>query len=189
VLTSSLKLSSCPEITEFLLRWSNGDQAAANSSMPMVYRELHRLVRYHMSKQDNGYTLRATAVIHEAYFKLAGDDRHWENRGRFFSIAATAMRQVLVDHARKRLTGKRGGEIQRMSLDEGIGIAAGGERELIALDDALTTLGRLNARQRQVIELRYFAGLSVAETAEVLRLAGNGGSRLEVREGVSIQAE
>lgn len=124
-----------------------------------------------MAQQGDGHTLQATAVVHEAYLKLAGVERHWENRSHFFAIAATAMRQVLVDHARKRLTGKRGGEVQRLSLDDRTIAAPGQDRDLIALDDALTTLGELNARHRQVVELRYFAGLSVAETAEVLSVS------------------
>lgn len=159
------------DITGLLVRWSNGDRAALDHLIPVVYRELHRIARYQMAQQGDGHTLQATAVVHEAYLKLTGEGRHWENRSHFFAIAATAMRQVLVDHARKHLAGKRGGEAQHLSLEEGIFTAPEQDRELIALDDALTTLGQLNARYKQVVELRYFAGLSVAETAEVLSVS------------------
>jgi RNA polymerase sigma factor (TIGR02999 family) len=165
-------MASQSDVTELLHQWGRGDQAALHRLMPLVYRELHKMARHYMGRQNPGHTLQPTAVIHEAYLKLAaGADHDWESRAHFFGVAAKAMRHVLVDHARTRLSAKRGGEVRAVTLDEGIAIAGGQERELVALDDALTTLAQLHPREGQVVELRYFAGLSVDETAAVLKVS------------------
>jgi RNA polymerase sigma-70 factor, ECF subfamily len=159
-------------VSELLLQCGRGDQAAFDRLMPLVYSELHKMARHYMGRQNSGQTLQTTAVIHEAYLKLsAGVEHDWESRAHFFGVAAKAMRHVLVDHARARLSAKRGGEVRAVTLDEGIAIAAGQERDLVVLDDALATLSQLQPRQGQVVELRYFAGLSVDETARVLKVS------------------
>lgn len=159
-------------LTELLVQWGRGDEAALDRLMPLVYRELHKMAKRYMAQQNPGHTLQTTAVIHEAYMKLAaGSEQDWECRAHFFGVAAKAMRHVLVDHARTRLSAKRGGDIREVTLDEGIATAPGQEQGLVALDDALTTLAQLHSRQGQVVELRYFAGLSVEETAQVLKVS------------------
>jgi RNA polymerase sigma-70 factor (ECF subfamily) len=159
-------------ITQLLNEWGNGDQAALDRLMPLVYAELRRMARRHMNQQRPGHTLQTTALIHEAYMRLAGDSgKQWENRAHFFGVAAKAMRCVLVDHARSRRSAKRGGAVRPVTLDEGIHTSGERIAGLIALDDALTDLAKLHPRQCQVIELRFFAGLSVEETAAILKVS------------------
>jgi RNA polymerase sigma-70 factor (ECF subfamily) len=159
-------------ITQLLNEWGNGDQAALDRLMPLVYAELRRMARRHMNQQRPGHTLQTTALIHEAYMRLAGDSgKQWENRTHFFGVAAKAMRCVLVDHARSRGSAKRGGAVHPVTLDEGIHTSGERMAGLIALDDALTDLAKLHPRQCQVIELRFFAGLSVEETAAILKVS------------------
>ena len=159
-------------ITQLLNEWGNGDQAALDRLMPLVYAELRRMARRHMNQQHPGHTLQTTALIHEAYMRLAGDPgKQWENRAHFFGVAAKAMRCVLVDHARSRRSAKRGGAVRPVTLDEGIHTSGDRIAGLIALDDALTDLAKLHPRQCQVIELRFFAGLSVEETAAILKVS------------------
>ena len=159
-------------ITQLLNEWGNGDQAALDQLMPLVYAELRRMARRHMNQQRPGHTLQTTALIHEAYLRLAGDSaRQWESRSHFYGVAAKAMRCVLVDHARSRRSAKRGGAVRPMTLDEGIHTSRERMAGLIALDDALTDLAKLNPRQCQVVELRFFAGLSVEETAAILKVS------------------
>jgi len=161
------------DVTQLLRRWAHGDRGALDELMPLIYRELHKLAKRHMTQQEAGHTLQTTAVIHEAYLKLGGSsDKDWENRAHFFGVAAKAMRHVLVDHARSRRASKRGGEVRIEQLDEGaadFGVARAAE--LIALDDALTSLAGQYPRQAEVVELRYFGGLSVEETAATLKLS------------------
>lgn len=160
------------EVTQLLLQLDKEDEAALDRLMPLVYCELHKIARRYMAQQGPGHILQTTAVIHEAYLKLAaGAGQNWESQAHFFGVAAKAMRHVLVDHARSRLSAKRAGEIQAAPLDEGTAIASGQEPGLADLDDALTTLARLHPRKEQVVELRYFAGLSVAETAKILKVS------------------
>jgi len=140
--------------------------------MPLVYAELRRMARRYMSMQNRGHTLQATALIHEAYVRLIGDsDKQWANRAHFFGVAAKSMRHVLVDHARSHRTAKRGGPRSALPLDEAAVISGERREEILALDDALTDLAKLNARQSSVVELRYFGGLSVEETAEALHVS------------------
>jgi RNA polymerase sigma factor (TIGR02999 family) len=158
------------QITQLLVAWSSGDQAALDELMPLVYGELRRIARRYMAGQPTGHTLQTTALINEAYLKLVGqEDKRWQNRAHFFGVAAQAMRHILVDYARARHAAKRGGEARAVSLDD----LATTEKtaELLALDDALKSLAELAPRQSQVVELRYFGGLSVEETAEVLKVS------------------
>jgi RNA polymerase sigma factor (TIGR02999 family) len=159
-------------ITQLRNQWGNGDQAALDHLMPLVYAELRRMARRHMNQQRPGHTLQTTELIHEAYMRLAGDSaKRWDNRAHFFGVAAKAMRCVLVDHARSRRSAKRGGAVHPVTLDEGIHTSGERMAGLIALDDALTDLAKLHPRQCQVIELRFFAGLSVEETAAILKVS------------------
>ncbi len=160
------------DVTPLLRRWGSGDRGALDELMPLLYKELHKLAKRQMTQQGPGHTLQTTAVIHEAYLKLGGrSDTDWENRAHFFGVAAKAMRHVLVDHARTRQATKRGGAIRIEQLDEGVDVGVARAGELIALDDALTTLAGQFPRQADVVELRYFGGLSVEETAATLKLS------------------
>jgi RNA polymerase sigma factor (TIGR02999 family) len=166
-------LSASPhEITQLLTEWANGNKSALDRLMPVVYRELHKLAKRYMGQQDQGNTLQTTAVIHEAYMKLAGDaPKQWENRNHFFAVAAKAMRQVLLDHARADQAYKRGGHAAVVQLDEDEAVALQPATELIALDDALTALARLHPRQSEAVELRYFGGLSLEDLAQILKVS------------------
>jgi RNA polymerase sigma-70 factor (ECF subfamily) len=160
------------DVTPLLRRWSHGDRSALDELMPLIYRELHKLAKHHMTQQEAGHTLQTTAVIHEAYLKLGGSsDKDWENRAHFFGVAAKAMRHVLVDHARTRRAAKRGGEVRIEQLDEGADVGVARSAEMIALDDALTSLAGEYPRQAEVVELRYFGGLSVDDTAAALKIS------------------
>ena len=140
--------------------------------MPLIYAELHKRARRHMQRQNPSHTLQTTALIHEAYLKLAGDSRkQWENRAQFYGVAAKAMRHVLVDPARARQAAKRGGGWQAVPLDEGIAVSDERLAGLIALDEALSRLSELHPRQSEVIELRFFGGLGVEETATTLHVS------------------
>ena len=141
--------------------------------MPLVYDELHRQAARYLRKERQGHTLQTTALIHEAYLKLLGQHQvEWQNRAHFFAIAATAMRRILVDHARERQREKRGGQAENLTLEAASQISTGEKSvDLIALDEALNRLAKLSARQARVVELRYFSGLSNDETAEVLSVS------------------
>src|SRR4051812_17207223 len=153
-------------VTRLLHDFRGGNQAALDSLMPLVYQELHRIASGYLAGQ-RGHTLQATALIHEAYLRLAGRNvPEWQDRAHFFAVSATIMRQILVDHARSKHAGKRGAGAVRVELDERV--AGSDERPdaLVALDDALRELAKFDARRAKVLELRFFAGLSVEETAE-----------------------
>lgn len=160
------------DVTQLLDAWSDGDGEASDELMPLVYEELHRMAKRYMHSQPSGQTLQTTALIHEAYLKLAeGREKRFANREHFFAVAARAMRHILVDHARARHAGKRGGDAHKISLDDAIIVT--GERldEVIALDDALLQLEKEDPRKSRVVELRYFGGLSIEETAGVLQIS------------------
>ncbi|HET9529641.1 MAG TPA: sigma-70 family RNA polymerase sigma factor [Blastocatellia bacterium] len=160
------------QITRLLVAWSNGDRAALDELMPLIYGELRHMARRYMAGQPQDHTLQTTALIHEAYIKLAGqEEKRWQNRAHFFGVAAQAMRHILVDHARTRHAAKRGGAVRAFSLDEAAVLADDQAATLVALDDALKSLAQFAPRQSQVVELRYFGGLSVKETAEVLKVS------------------
>jgi RNA polymerase sigma factor (TIGR02999 family) len=157
------------EISHLLARYSNGDQGALDQLMPLVYGRLHEMAKRYMRAQPIGHTLQTTALIHEVYLKLVGqEEKGWQNRAHFFGVAAHAMRHILVDYARARHAAKRGGEAHEVSFDEAAVVTTERAAEVVALDDALHGLANLNPRQTRVVELRYFGGLSVKETAEVL---------------------
>lgn len=164
--------SSPLEVTVLLEAWNRGDQAALDQLMPLVYTELRQMARRYMSGQPTGHTLQTTALIHEAYLKLAGQsDVHWHNRSHFFAVAATAMRHILVNHALARKTEKRGGNFQKVSLDQAAFVSDERYAELVALDEALTRLATFDERKSRIVELRYFGGMSLEETAEVLKIS------------------
>jgi RNA polymerase sigma-70 factor (ECF subfamily) len=161
------------DVTELLGLWSNGNQEALNELMPLVYQELRRMAKHYMNSQPSGHTLQTTALIHEAYLKLADEsgEKRWHNRAHFFAVAAQTMRHILVDHARSQQAAKRGGKTQIISLEDAIVISRERASEVIALDEALQNLSKLDERKSRVVELRYLGGLSVEETAEVLKIS------------------
>lgn len=164
--------SSPKEVTQLLLDWSNGSQAALDRLTPLVYDELRRLAHQHMSRErrrQQVQTLQTSALVNEAYLRLI-DQRnvHWQNRAHFFSIASRLMRRILVDHARAQHYAKRGGGALRVSLDEAALVSRERAAELVALDDALSSLAAIDSRKCQVVELRFFGGMSVEETATAL---------------------
>ena len=156
------------EVTQLLIEWTNGSPAARDELMPLVYEELRRLAHRHMRGERPGHTLQTSALVHEAFMRLV-DQRnvHWQSRAHFFAIAAQMMRRVLVDYARNRGYAKRGGNARQISLNETI-VSEGRTAEVVALDDALQGLAKLDQRKSQIVELRFFGGLSIEETAEVL---------------------
>jgi RNA polymerase sigma factor (TIGR02999 family) len=159
------------EVTQLLLDWRNGDQAALDQLIPFVYDELQRLARAYMRRERAGHTLQTAALINEAYLRLIDQKVSWQNRAHFLGVAAHLMRQVLVDHARAQAAIKRGGDLMQVSLADAAGMVQSEAAEMLALDEALRSLADLDARKCQVIELRYFAGLTIAETAEVLNVS------------------
>ncbi len=164
--------TSLQPISQLLQRWSQGDHIAFDELMPVVYDELRRIAHRYLAQQSPGHTLQTTALVHEAYLRLAGqEDKQWENRAHFFGVAAQAMRHILVDYARAQLREKRGGGAQRISLDDGSMIGTEHSGELVALDDALTDLAKLNARQSRIVELRFFGGLTELEIATLLQIS------------------
>jgi RNA polymerase sigma-70 factor (ECF subfamily) len=164
--------SSPKEITQLLLAWSHGQQSALDQLIPLVHDELHRIAKRYMGRERPGQTMQTTALVDEAYLRLIDSSRvHWQNRAHFFAIAAQLMRRILVDFARSRHNLKRGGRAEQVSLDEALVISPERGADIVALDDALKTLASLDARQSQVVELRFFGGLSINETAEVLKVS------------------
>ena len=157
------------EVTQLLIAWNNGDKSALDRLVPMVDRELHRLAHHYMRRENAGHTLQTSALVNEAYLKLI-DQRHvhWKNRAHFFALSAQLMRRILVDHARGRKYAKRGGGAERISFDEALAVASQRGADLVALDEALTQLTSIDERKGKVVELRFFGGLSVEETAEAL---------------------
>jgi len=163
-----MPLPPAPEITQLLRAWRAGDDGALDQLAPLVYRELHYLAHARMRQEQPGHTLQTTALVHEAYLRLLDARRvDWQDRAHFFALCARAMRQILVDAARARLAQKRGGA-HAVAFDERLAVSPARDPELLALDEALSQLSAADPRQGQVIELRYFGGLSVDETAAVL---------------------
>ena len=160
------------EITQLLLAWNQGDEQALNRLMPLVHGELHRLAHRYMAGERPGHPLQTTALVHEAYLRLIDSSRvRWQNRAHFFAVSAQLMRRILVDVARARAQLKRGGDAILVSLDEAMEIPREPGADLIALDDALTMLAAFDERKSKVVELRFFGGMSVEETAEVLGIS------------------
>lgn len=157
------------DITELLIRWNNGDETALEDLLPLVEKELHRLAHNYMSREHTGHTLQTTALINETFLRLVDQKRvKWQNRAHFFGIAATIMRRVLITYARDRHREKRGGHAIQISLSDVVLVSNEKSEELIALDEALDRLAVIDERKSRVVELRYFGGLTVEETAEVL---------------------
>jgi len=158
--------------TELLLAWGRGEADAFNRLVPLFHAELRRLAVRYMSRERPGHTLQATALVHEAYLRLIEINQvSWQNRAHFFAMSARAMRRILVDSARARNNDKRGGGIPKVSLDDALRVASVMDPDLVALDDALSELEACHPRKSQVVELRYFGGLSVEETAEALHVS------------------
>jgi RNA polymerase sigma-70 factor, ECF subfamily len=160
------------DVTQLLIAWSNGDRAALDKLMPLVYEELRRRARQYMSRQQPDHTLQTTALIHEAFLKLVNQpEKRWQNRAHFLGVAAQAMRHILIDYARSRECAKRGGAGHLVSLEEGAVVSVERAAELVALDDALSRLEDIDPRKARVVEMRYFGGLTVAEISQVLKVS------------------
>ena len=165
-------MSADGQVTNLLARWKDGDKAALDLLTPLIYDELRRLAAHYLRDERNAPTLQPTVLVHEAYLKLAGGELpDWESRAHFFGVAAHRMRQILVDHARKHVAGKRGGGQRAASLDEALNFAPERSAGIIALDDALGGLAAFDERKARVIELRYFGGMSIEETAQALGIS------------------
>jgi RNA polymerase sigma factor (TIGR02999 family) len=160
------------QITQLLQSWNQGDQSAIEKLAPLVYDELHRLAQRYMSDERPGHTLQTTALVNEAYLRLV-DSAHadWESRTHFFAVCAQVMRRILVDWARSRQALKRGGDVSVLDLDEALATAKQSGTDLVALDDALNALAAVDPRKAQVVELRFFGGLSVKEIADILKVS------------------
>jgi RNA polymerase sigma factor (TIGR02999 family) len=160
------------EVTELLVRWRSGDREALDSLLPLVYDELRRIAFRSLQNERPGHTLQSTALVNEAYVRMVAQNMpEWQNRAHFLAVAAQLMRQILVDHARTHRASKRGGDASRVSLDEALGQALATDVDVVALDDALKELAQMDAQQSRVVELKFFAGLSNEETAEVLKVS------------------
>ena len=161
-----------PTPTALLLAWGRGESHALDRLLPLVDTELRRLAHRYMKRERPGHTLQATALVNEAYLRLVEVKRvQWQSRAHFFAMAARMMRRILVDHARARNNSKRGGDVPRVSLDEALVVSSEPEQDLLGLDDALRRLEAVHPRKGQVVELRFFGGLSVEETAEALQIS------------------
>lgn len=161
------------ELTQLLIDWGNGDRAALDQLVPLVQAELRRIARRHMGRETPGHTLQTSALVNEAYLRLFDQQNvPWQNRAHFFAVSAQVMRHILIDHARSHASAKRGGGLARkVPLDEALAATSRRANELVALDDALNRLAQIDSRKSQIIELRFFGGLSIAETAEALNIA------------------
>jgi len=159
------------DVSEILRAWSDGDQEALEKLTPIVYAELHRLAQRYMKHERPGHSLQTTALVNEAYIRLVDYKRmQWQNRAHFFAVSAQLMRRILVEHARRHNL-KRGADVQHVSLEEAARVGGQRASDFVALDDAMTALARLDPRKVQVVEMRFFGGLSVEETAEVLKVS------------------
>lgn len=159
------------EVTQLLRKWSKGDQAALDELIPLVYAELKRLARRYMGKERADHTLQTSALINEAYFKLVDQSIPFQDRNHFFAVSARIMRHILIDHARSHQYAKRGAGAAKVPLEEAEELSARRAEELVALDEALTELEARDPRKSEIIELRFFGGLTIKETAEVMDLA------------------
>jgi RNA polymerase sigma factor (TIGR02999 family) len=165
------KTPSCGEVSGLLQAWGGGDRGALDRLTPIVYDELRRLAKRYMRRERPGHSLQATALVNEAYMRLVDyKGMKWQNRAHFFAVSAQLMRRILVDHARRRNL-KRGGDVPHVSFEETAMLGGDRAADLVALDDAMEVMARLDARKVQVVEMRFFGGLSVEETAEVLKVS------------------
>jgi RNA polymerase sigma factor (TIGR02999 family) len=161
---------STNQVTELLMKWRQGDQQALDTLMPLVYNELRRVAHYYLAGERSDHTLQSTALVHEAYMRLVGQNIQLHDRAHFFAVASHLMRQILVDYARGHQAAKRDGG-HKLALDEAVDFSITREVDLVALDDALLELSRMDPRQSRIVELRFFGGLSLAETAQVLSVS------------------
>lgn len=160
------------DITQLLQRWSGGDSAAFGRLVPLVYRELRAIAQNYLSRERSGHTLQSTALVHELYERMVQQELpQWRNRAQFFAVAALLMRRILVDHARGKQAAKRGGDVVKVSVDELANISAPVDLDIVALDDALTQLAKLDPQQSRVVEMKIFVGLSNDDMAEVLGIS------------------
>jgi RNA polymerase sigma factor (TIGR02999 family) len=163
---------SSQPVSELLVRWKDGDQGAFEALLPLVYDELRRLAHHHLQAERHNHTLQSTALVHEAYLKLADKEPlRLDNRAHFFAVASHLMRQVLVDYARKHVAAKRGASSLTLSLDEAVAPPRKRDLNLMALDDALSRLAARDARQSRIVEMRFFGGLSIHEASQVLKVS------------------
>ena len=164
--------NSATDVTRLLVDWGHGDQSALDSLLPLIYNELRRVADSYLRRDRPGHTLQATALVNEAFLQLINQDQiNWQNRAHFFGAAANLMRQILIQHARANHAAKRGGERQKLYLDEAGDMAQANDLDLVALDDALRDLETVAPRQCRIVELRYFGGLNIEETAEALSIS------------------
>jgi RNA polymerase sigma factor (TIGR02999 family) len=159
-------------ITELLMGWNQGDKGALDRLMPLVYDQLRNVARHRLAAEDSRQTLESAALVNETYLRLVDQERvEWRNRAHFFALSARMMRRILVDHARQRRAAKRGGDTPRLSLDQSLGLAERKDLDVVALDQALDILSKLDPQQAHVIELRFFGGLTIEETSEALHIS------------------
>lgn len=167
-----LQRTSSTPVTKLLVRWREGDRAALEELMPLVYDELRRLASHYLRRERSDHTLQSTALVHEAYLRLAGGDApQWQNRAHFFGVAAHIMRQILVEHARGHCAAKRGGNACKLALDDAVALPQQIDVDVVALDKALNELSNLDAQQGRIVELRFFGGLTIEDTSEVLGIS------------------
>jgi len=164
--------SSASEVSQLLINWGKGDESALEKLIPLVYDELRKMAHYQMIRENPGHTLQTTALVNEVCLRLLGTANvSWQDRAHFLALSAKLMRRVLVDHARGRGRAKRGGAVKKLSLDESLAIPVGHDSNLVALDDALNSLATVDARKAKTVELRFFGGYSVEETAKILNVS------------------
>jgi RNA polymerase sigma-70 factor (ECF subfamily) len=167
-----MKVATADHLTDLLIEWREGDKAALDKLTPLVYDELRRIAHRYVQHERNGHTLQTTALVNEAFVRLAGSEKvAWQSRAHFFAVTAQVMRHLLIDHARRRSYAKRAGEAKQVSLAEAHAMTQQRATELVALDEALEELSRLDPRKARVVELRYFGGLSREETAQVVEVS------------------
>lgn len=171
-LGNSVEQQPASEITQLLQDWCGGDRGALNALLPLVYKELRRLAHFHLRRERPDHTLQSAALVHEAYCRLVGQSRpEFESRTHFFAVAAQLMRQILVDYARRHRAAKRGASICKITLDDAVVLPQRKDADVLAVDDALKALAKIDARQSRVVELRFFAGLSLEEISDVMGIA------------------
>ena len=167
-----MSTSSSENVTELLVAWSDGDQAALDRLTPLVYNELHRLARRYMRRESPGHTLQTSALVNEAYIRLVDQrDVRWQNRSHFFGIAAQMMRRILVDHARSHGRAKRGGDAQRLSLDATVIMSKESVVDLVRIDEVLSKLAKFDPQKSRIVEMKFFGGLNTDEVAECLHVS------------------
>ncbi len=166
-----MKTLTADNLTGLLVEWREGDQAALDRLMPLVYDQLRRIAHRYVQRERDGHTLQTSALVNEAYLRLADQKVVWQNRAHFFAVTARVMRHILIDHARRRRYAKHGGDVRQVPIDEAAAMSLERAAELIALEEALDELAQLDQRKGHVVELRYFGGLSLEETAEALDIS------------------